>query len=160
MPSSSKIIGIVVVLVVLIAAGYVVRTRFGSAYTPSYQPPAVEAPGRGVVGTAKTDTDTYDVQIVYTNDGYVPKDIVIKKGTRVRFLNESIDDTWPASGIHPTHTLYPEKEPTDCLGSSFDSCASLAPGKFFDYTFNYVGKWPFHDHLHGYNTGTIVVEET
>ena len=156
---SSKILGIVVVLIILIAVGYGVHTRFGATARTSYKAPATEAPGRGVVGNAKTDTDSYDVQIVYTNTGFVPKDIVIKKGTRVRFLNESIDDTWPASGIHPTHTLYPEKEPTDCLGSSFDSCASLSAGTFFDYTFNYVGKWPFHDHLHGYNTGEIVVEE-
>ena len=155
---SSKIIGIAVVIVVLIAAGYFVQGRFGAVHT-AYQAPVQESPGHGVVGKQKTDTDSYDVQIVYTNDGYATTSLTIRKGTRVRFLNESSMGEWPASGIHPTHTLYPEKQPTDCLGSSFDSCASLATGEFFDYTFNYVGKWPFHDHLHGYNTGTIVVEE-
>lgn len=151
-----KIIGIVIVLVVLLAVAYVVRTRVGSGEVQSYQAPVLEAPGRAVVGK-KNAPDPYDVQIAYTDSGFATTSIVIKKGTRVRFINESTMSEWPASGIHPTHTLYPEKEPTDCLGSSFDSCASLATGEYFDYTFNYVGEWPFHDHLHGYNTGKIIV---
>ncbi|MBP9757328.1 MAG: cupredoxin domain-containing protein [Candidatus Pacebacteria bacterium] len=153
-----KNIGLVIVLIVLIVAGYLVWMRFGDTQTATYQPLVEEEPGRGVVGDEKRDTDPYDIQIVYTDDGYVPKNISIKKGTRVRFLNGSTEPTWPASGIHPTHTLYPEKKQTDCLGSSFDSCASLTPGQFFDYTFNYVGEWSFHDHLHGYNSGEIIVE--
>ncbi len=151
---TQKTIGIVVVLV-LLAAAYVSWMR---SSVPSYEPHPLEAPGHGVVGLKGVDEDPYDIEIVYTDDGYVPTELTIPKGTRVRFLNESNTETWPASGIHPTHTLYPEKLSTDCLGSSFDSCASLVQGAFFDYTFNYVGRWSFHDHLHGYHSGTITVE--
>jgi plastocyanin len=121
-------------------------------------PPATEPPGHGVTGDAAASDDSYDVSVTYTDDGFDPRDLKVDKGTRVRFLNASGQSSfWPASGVHPTHTLYPEKEPADCLGSSFDACRELAPGEFYDFTFNYVGTWSFHDHLHAYHTGSITV---
>ena len=155
---TQRIIGIALVLVILILGGYVAWTRFGPAPISSYTVPATEPPGHGVVGNAKLDTDPYDVEIVYTNKGFSTTSITVASGTRIRFLNKSSETEWPASGIHPTHTLYPEKESSDCLGSSFDSCESLMPGEFFDFTFYYTGTWPFHDHLHAYDTGEIVVK--
>lgn len=119
----------------------------------------LEPSGNGVIGVAGRDEDPFDVTITYTDEGYVPREISIRKGTRVRFLNNASDPTWPASGVHPTHSLYPEKQPTDCLGSSFDSCRGLKKGEFYDYTFYYVGEWPYHDHLHAYHSGFIVVAE-
>ena len=116
-----------------------------------------EPPGHGVVGNVKLDADPFDVTITYTADGLVPQDSTIKKGQRVRFENDSKEAFWPASGVHPTHSLYPEKESTDCLGSSFDACQDLKTGEFFDFTFNYPGTWPFHDHLHAYHSGSITV---
>lgn len=147
--------GIIVVVLVLLAGVYVMWVRTDA---PSYAPHPSEAPGRGVVGVKGDASEPFDIEIVYTDNGYVPTEITVPKGTRIRFLNESNAETWPASGIHPTHSLYPEKSPADCLGSSFDSCASLARGEFFDYTFNYVGRWSFHDHLHGYHGGVIIVQ--
>jgi hypothetical protein len=138
---------------VLIAAALIYR----SGTAPSYKPPAAEPPGRGIVGNAKLDTDPYDVLITYTDDGFSPRDVTIEQGQRVRFLNSSSAAFWPASGVHPTHTLYPEKESTDCLGSSFDSCQDVAPGEYFDFTFYYEGAWPFHDHSHAYHSGTVTV---
>lgn len=129
------------------------------AAVPAYTPPAAEPPGMGVVGVATDSTDPFDITITSTDEGFSPSNITVHAGTRVRFLNASSGDTWPASGVHPTHTLYPEKEPTDCLGSSFDACRPLAPGRFFDFTFNYLGTWPFHDHLHADKTGSISVEQ-
>ena len=146
------------VIAALVIAASVVHARYSDPVVSRYRNVPVEAPGKGVVGNSKTDHDPYDLEIVYTDDGYATTSVTIKKGTRIRFSNRSATPTWPASGIHPTHTLYPEKEPTDCLGSSFDSCQSLMQGEYFDFTFNYVGRWPFHDHLHGYHSGTIVVE--
>jgi hypothetical protein len=127
------------------------------ASEPHYTPPAPEPPGTPVVGNASLDQDPYDVLVTFTDDGFSPRDITVQPGTRVRFLNSSSASFWPASGVHPTHTLYPEKEQTDCLGSTFDACQDVAPGEFFDFTFYYPGSWPFHDHIRAYNTGTITV---
>lgn len=145
------------ILVAAIAAAAYITLRPANDY--SYTPPAHQLPGHGVVGNAKTDTDPYDVLITYTDEGYTPADITITSGQRVRFLNDSSEPTWPASGVHPTHSLYPEKEPTDCLGSSFDACTQLSRGEFYDFTFYYPGTWTFHDHLHAYHAGSIVVTE-
>lgn len=144
-----------VIFLVCAAGGYFLWQS--SADAPSYESTQSELPGKGVVGNAQSDTDQFDITIEYTKDGFVPRDITIEQGTRVRFLNTSSEETWPASGIHPTHSIYPEKESTDCLGSSFDSCVALKNGEFFDFTFYYTGEWRYHDHIHAYQTGSITV---
>lgn len=151
------ILVLVGVAVFVIAGFSIYEFRIGSSGVPAYQAPVQEPPGHGVVGNAKLDKDPFDVTITYTDDGFSPSDLTVKQGTRVRFLNKSTAAFWPAVGVHPTHTLYPEKEPTDCLGSAFDACQDLAPGEYFDFSFYYIGSWPFHDHLRAYNTGTINV---
>ncbi len=130
-----------------------------NARSSFYNPPSKEMPGHGVVGNEKTISDPYDVLITYTNEGFSPRDVTITSGQRIRFLNASNEETWPASGVHPTHSLYPEKQSTDCLGSSFDSCYPLKQGEFFDYTFYYTGEWRYHDHNHAYQTGSVTVTE-
>lgn len=147
-------------LILLIVGLYALYTNYKAA-NPSIEKysPKTEAPGVGVVGNATLNPDPFDVTITYTDEGYTPNEITIKKGTRVRFLNDSKEMTWPASGVHPTHTLYPEKQSTNCLGSSFDACQDLKRGEYFDFTFNYVGEWRYHDHSHAYNTGVITVTE-
>lgn len=104
-------------------------------------------------------TDSQSVVITHTNNGYTEKEITIKKGQTVTFLNESDRASWPASAYHPTHTVYPEKTNNDCLGSSFDACRGLEKGESWSFTFNKVGTWGFHDHLNASQTGKVVVTE-
>ncbi len=158
MSSLQKKAPLIVIVVLVVTLGAYAYSR---SYVDDsrYVPTASEPAGHGIVGNAKSDTDAYDVRITYINDGFGPADITIKQGERVRFLNNSDVGIWPASGVHPTHSLYPEKEPTDCLGSSFDSCQEVKPGEFFDFTFYYTGRWTFHDHVHAYHTGSITVTQ-
>ena len=97
------------------------------------------------------------VTITLTDDGYVPSEVTIDKGEAVRWVNESNGDMWPASAVHPTHSLYPEKSPTDCLGSSFDACARIPKGGSWEFTFTDVGSWKFHDHMRPSKTGVVNV---
>jgi plastocyanin len=152
--SSRTLAALVVIFAILGGAYYIYAQQVHIAPPPSV---AVEPPGKGVVGNPSITTDPFDTTITYTDEGFSPRDITIRAGERVRFLNKSSTAFWPASGVHPTHTLYPEKESTDCLGSSFDACQDLKSGEFFDYTFYYKGTWPYHDHLHGYDSGSITV---
>lgn len=100
------------------------------------------------------------VTISYTNEGYSPSEVDIKVGDTVRFSNDSSDqETWPASAVHPTHSIYPEKNEDDCLGSSFDACRGLKPGESWEFTFNEIGEWRFHDHIHASKTGVVNVSE-
>lgn len=126
------------------------------------------APSRGVPEEANNQEQTEEqtisqeptVVISYTNEGYASSTVNIKKGETVRFMNDSTDqETWPASAVHPTHSIYPGKTDNDCLGSSFDACRGLKPGESWDFTFNEVGEWRFHDHIHAAKTGVVNVSE-
>lgn len=102
---------------------------------------------------------------VYTQDNsYNPKELIIQKGERVTFRNESGRNMWPASAIHPSHTVYPGTHIEKCRDGSdksllFDACQETAPGQEWSFVFHEVGTWRYHDHLNPSSTGTIIVEE-
>ena len=94
--------------------------------------------------------------VVITATGFNPATLTIKAGETVMFLNQDTAPHWPASAMHPTHTVYPE--PGGCIGSKFDACKGLGTGQPFMFKFNEKGSWKYHDHLNPSLWGTIVVE--
>lgn len=94
--------------------------------------------------------------IEITAAGFTPNALIIKAGDTVTFVNKDAAQHWPASAVHPTHTLYPE--PGGCIGSKFDACKGLATGETFKFTFTNAGSWKYHDHLNPSLFGTIVVQ--
>lgn len=97
--------------------------------------------------------------VEYTDDGFSPATVTIGKGETVRFVNNSSRDVWVGGDNHPTHTLYPERSDSDCLGTSFDTCRSLQAAEFWEFTFNHTGEWGYHNHVRARDGGTIVVAE-
>lgn len=87
--------------------------------------------------------------IIISDEGFSPSEIKIKIGTKVKFVNQSKYWHWPASDLHPTHTLYPEFDPKKPVG----------PGEEWNFVFEKTGEWDFHDHLASYVTGKIIVAE-
>jgi plastocyanin len=85
--------------------------------------------------------------ISFSKAGFSPKKIVIRVGTVVTFLNESEEDFWPASNIHPLNALY----------SEFDPKRPLSKGNKWLFKFEKVGEWGYHDHLHPNFSGTVIV---
>lgn len=150
-----------IVIIVILVGGYLLWQSYsqpGETGTPSPTPttptPTPATP------TPTPPASTTAVTVAYTDAGYSPSSVTIKKGQAVRFVNNSTSqDVWPASAVHPTHSVYPEKSALDCLGSSFDACKGLKPGESWEFTFNSVGEWRYHDHLHPSKTGTVVVTE-
>lgn len=145
------------VIIVIVGGMYLYRVNTADA-------PLERAPAAGNNGDAGPSADTSmpsrgPVVVTYTEGGYSPASVTLIKGQTVRFMNGAGAETWPASAIHPTHGVYPEKSAANCRGSSFDACRGLKKGESWDFTFNQVGTWRFHDHLHAQHTGTIVVEE-
>lgn len=127
-------------------------------YQPVSQESApVSSGGDPVVGSLSNDTSDYDAIVRFDGERFEPRDLSVQKGTRVRFLNESDESVWPASAVHPTHSVYPDKDPLNCLGSSFDSCRALTKGEFFDFTFEHEGEWRYHDHIRAFKTGSVIV---
>ncbi|PCI30788.1 hypothetical protein COB52_00915 [Candidatus Kaiserbacteria bacterium] len=96
--------------------------------------------------------------ITYTDDGFDNSDITINKGDTVRFVDQSTNGVWVGSNSHPTHTNYPKKSEGDCLGSSFDTCRILVAAEFWEFTFDEVGKWSYHNHAKARDGGVITVE--
>lgn len=110
----------------------------------------------------KTVSTISEVTIKITNNGFVPKEIEITKGTKVTWVNESSNPSWPASAVHPTHRVYPgsgiEKCGTSEEKNIFDACRNLKPGEKWSFTFNKVGEWYYHDHSNPSFTGEITVK--
>lgn len=87
--------------------------------------------------------------ITITEDGYSPENIEVEQGTTVVFENESGPDRWPASNDHPTHLKYPE----------FDPKQAISAGDSWEFRFDQIGEWGYHDHLRPEIVGTIFVTE-
>ena len=123
-------------------------TQPASQQTTPQQPPAVPAP----VATAP-DNKT----VTYTDAGYAPATLTIKKGETVTFQNNSSRPMWTASAMHPTHSVYPTTG--GCIGSTFDACRNIPPGGSWSFQFDIVGSWKYHDHLNPTFYGGIEVSE-
>lgn len=91
-----------------------------------------------------------------TDGGFSPTELKIRKGDTVIWTNKNNKSSWPASAMHPTHGVYPEKG--GCISSTFDACKGLDLGETFKFVFNQVGSWKYHDHLNPTYTGGIIVE--
>jgi plastocyanin len=83
-----------------------------------------------------------------TDNGFEPSTLTINAGDTVKFENDSSDDAWPASNVHPTHQLYP----------GFDAKKPLLAGETYSFTFTKAGSWGYHNHLEPDVQGTIVVK--
>jgi len=88
------------------------------------------------------------VRVVY-NGNFDPQVVKVKKGGTVTFVNSAIRAFWPASGVHPTHEIYPE----------FDARQAIEAGASWSFTFEKVGTWRFHDHLNPSTVGAVEVVE-
>ena len=87
--------------------------------------------------------------VTYTDNGFMPATITVKKGTAVTFRNESTGGMWTASATHPTHQLLP----------GFDQKKSVVKGGTYEYTFAKVGTWKYHNHVAASDFGSVTVTE-
>ena len=114
--------------------------------------------GVGVSTGVTVNTQGYDALMSWTDAGFNPQTLTISKGQTVRFMNNGTGSVCPASDIHPTHSLYPQKSASDCLGSSFDACHGLKSREFYDCKFDSTGTWGCHNHLRANQKCSIVVK--
>ncbi len=89
------------------------------------------------------------VNVVLTDSGFEPNKITLVKGGTITFSNTTDKPYWPASNLHPVHSIYPE----------FDPLRPLAPEEEWSFTFDRLGTYNFHGHLRSYFVGTIYVVE-
>jgi len=95
--------------------------------------------------------------VTFDGQAYSPNILNVQKGDSVTWVNNSDRMTWPASAVHPIHTVYPTTG--GCIGSTLDACKALENGESFSFIFDEVGAWKMHDHRAPFITMTIVVAE-
>lgn len=131
---------------------------------PAQMPESEIMPGQMAGGMPEAQMMTpmipgnnYTVEII--DNQFRPAVLRIKKGDSVTWVNKMSVSSWPASAIHPTHDVYPEKG--GCIASAFDACHGLKTGESWGFIFNQVGQWKYHDHLNAgiVKPGTIEVSE-
>lgn len=93
-------------------------------------------------------TPSERMSITYTDNGFEPADITVKKGTVITVKNESSKNVQFSSPDHPTH-----RENTEM------NLKTLSPGESDSYTASEPGTWGYHDHLDESMTGTVTVTE-
>ena len=96
------------------------------------------------VPAAKTAAAT----ITYTDEGFMPNMVKIKKGEVITVKNSSTRNLQFSSADHPTHRLDPEL-----------NMNVLKPGESGNITVATVGTHGYHDHLDASMTGSIEVTE-
>lgn len=148
------VVGAVVVVLLLAGLGFAFKHQIKTMLMPQTQtsetsqaPQTSQTPAENNSGVMEKEVI---VEVDYTNSGFSPATITVKKGTTVKFVDKSGVPMSIASNPHPTHTDYP----------GFDQGKSDAKGKEdYSFTFDKVGTWGFHDHLRPSNGGTVVVTE-
>lgn len=113
---------------------------------PSVDSAGTLSPDANVGVNAASVAQVHRVKI--TADGFFPRELEIKKGDTVVWINDSDRASWPASAVHPTHTILP----------GFDALRGLKHGESYKFQFKEAGIWKYHDHLRPTMTGAIVVE--
>lgn len=82
-----------------------------------------------------------------TADGFSPKEVTIKAGGTVTWMNDDSAAHTVNSVVHPTHQVYPPLN----LGS-------IQPGEKKSLSFPTAGIYKYHDHLNPSLTGSVTVE--
>lgn len=152
-----------VVIIVIIVGGIFLLNRKAEAPISQETEQSVSATTTSKTTAPKAKTTTPSTQtginllpgadkpsltISYTDGGFSPASIKIKRGQKVEFVNMSSGLMWVASAPHPSHTAYP----------TFDEKAVSQRGEIYTFIFDKAGTWKYHNHLNPIHTATIIVE--
>lgn len=134
-------IGLVIVILIIAVIGIFTLggkkdTNKNSAATPA--PTANQTAGdKKIEGTI----------VAVTDSGFIPKDVTIKTGTKVTWINKAGTVVTVDSAQHPTHLVYPPLN----LGQ-FENGSSV------NLLFDKPGKYFYHNHLNPTQFGSVTVE--
>lgn len=157
------VIAVVVLVVVAVLVSRGDETAPGISPTPT--PLFTVSPTPAATSSPTSVATPVSVTVTYSDSGFSPASIRVKKGDSVVFRNASREPARPASAMHPTHEAYPGSSigkcggPDETAGLLFDACRAVNPGASWTFRFNEVGAWNYHDHLNSSRRGTVIVEE-
>ena len=146
--SRNVIIGLVAALVLGVIGWNILSSRKSTTQTspaqtttpapvPTTEPSATE-------GAMMEETGTI---VKITSSGFNPKEVTLRKGGSVSWVNEDVEEHTVDSAVHPTHQVYPKLN----LGV-------IKPGDKKSLTFPDKGSYKYHDHLNPTLFGSVTVE--
>ena len=97
----------------------------------------------------------FQLLVSYVNSGFEPKEATIHTGDTVRFTNNSSHEMWVASD-GSSGPVYPGVQ-NGCGSSALDTCKTLRPGEYWEFTFTQVGSWSFVNNLDKSASGVLIV---
>lgn len=142
---SIKVLSIVICLSVFILAGCSRDKNNESSPTVN------EGEEQTSTGASAGDSDevvAVENLVLIENNEFVPATLTVKKGTTVTWTNKDQAEHWVVSDPHPTHSDLPE----------MDSKKGLLQNETYQFTFNKVGEFNYHDEKNTTITGTVIVE--
>jgi len=140
----NKNILIVVAVVVILGGGYLLM---GGNKT-TIQPTVTASPTATKTSAMPSASPMAEAgSVTVTNDGFSPKTLTIKAGTKVVWTNKSDKTANVSSDNHPTHLLYP-----------FLNLGSFGVGSSVEVVVEKAGTYTYHNHLNPNQKGTIIAE--
>jgi plastocyanin len=85
--------------------------------------------------------------VTFTDKGFSPTSLTVKKGQTVKFVNNSSSKMWVAANPFPSSSEYP----------AFNEKAGVASGSSWSFTFDKTGVWFYHNHYNQTLGAKIVV---
>lgn len=121
---------------------------FRGSRNPSSQLTSNETPQPTTQDSQNPNLPQEEGTVVYTNEGFSPRELRVSAGTRVVFVNNSDKSMWVASDPHPVHTGLP----------AFDQKRGVEQGETYSFVFKNAGQYSYHNHLSPQDGGVIIVE--
>lgn len=94
--------------------------------------------------------------VSYTDNGFEPAELTVKRGETVRFTNNSSRNMWLMSS-GGDGGVYPASD-SSCGQSAFDTCVAYPPNEIWEFTFDVAGTWVFRNNVHKDDVGIIRVK--
>lgn len=131
-------LSLLIILIVLVG-GYILVMRKSTTPTQT----------NNTVKVTEPNQKQTVVEVSYKDGEFNPNKLTVKKGTTVKFINQSNDQMWVASNPHPVHTDLP----------GFDELEATGNRGSYEYAFIKVGTWGYHNHINPSSKGSITVTE-
>ncbi len=155
------VVGILVIVVLAIGA-YFLLTRApqvpvdGPGMMNENDPVPGDMDGDGV--DFSLDVVLGETTVTYTDTGFSPASVTVKKGQSVTFVNAGTGRMWVGADEHPSHTQYSgtarQEHCPDTTGTAFDQCGV---SERYTFTFAKTGTWGYHNHVGASHSGTVIV---
>lgn len=142
---NSKLLLVIVVLIVAFGAFTFLANKNTSTPSSTKQPESMKS--QKTTTPAVTQANSQVANVILGDSGFVPKDIIVKAGTRVIWRNSSGKAATVNSDNHPTHRLY-----------LFLNLGEFPDGSSVQVVFDKAGKYGYHNHYNASETGTVTVE--